>query len=235
MLENILPPRKRAKTKEEKEQRRKQRILRNRKAAYASREKKRKQMELLESYVLKLESNFLKLEKNFDMLCKQCDYSNANLRFEDLEDMQALKEAVHSNLVSANPLGENETEKLLECSTLENDKNVSSRRNSSSNNGDYQVGELLLYNEEKEIKESDEFLPDKNVAVGCLSPISMTSIPESPNALRSNSYDNDVSLASNGHDKGLNYSKNSGSVQQYDSLVRDLAAISQPKNLCSCH
>ncbi|CDR45388.1 CYFA0S18e00716g1_1 [Cyberlindnera fabianii] len=50
-----LPARKRAKTKEEKEQRRIERILRNRKAAHASREKKRKHVEFLETYVLDLE------------------------------------------------------------------------------------------------------------------------------------------------------------------------------------
>lgn len=50
-----LPPRKRAKTKEEKEQRRIERILRNRKAAHASREKKRRHVEFLESYVVDLE------------------------------------------------------------------------------------------------------------------------------------------------------------------------------------
>ncbi|QLQ79312.1 hypothetical protein HG537_0B06600 [Torulaspora globosa] len=43
-----LPPRKRAKTKEEKEQRRIERILRNRKAAHHSREKKRMHLQLLE-------------------------------------------------------------------------------------------------------------------------------------------------------------------------------------------
>lgn len=43
-----LPPRKRAKTKEEKEQRRIERILRNRKAAHHSREKKRLHLQLLE-------------------------------------------------------------------------------------------------------------------------------------------------------------------------------------------
>lgn len=51
-----LPPRKRAKTKEEKEQRRIERILRNRKAAHASREKKRRHVEFLESYVTDVES-----------------------------------------------------------------------------------------------------------------------------------------------------------------------------------
>lgn len=43
-----LPPRKRAKTKEEKEQRRIERILRNRKAAHHSREKKRLHLQVLE-------------------------------------------------------------------------------------------------------------------------------------------------------------------------------------------
>lgn len=43
-----LPPRKRAKTKEEKEQRRIERILRNRRAAHHSREKKRMHLQLLE-------------------------------------------------------------------------------------------------------------------------------------------------------------------------------------------
>lgn len=60
-----LPPRKRAKTKEEKEQRRIERILRNRKAAHASREKKRKHVEFLESYVLDLEKQ-LHLYKNLN-------------------------------------------------------------------------------------------------------------------------------------------------------------------------
>lgn len=55
-FKTCLPPRKRAKTKEEKEQRRIERILRNRKAAHASREKKRKHVEFLESYVVDLET-----------------------------------------------------------------------------------------------------------------------------------------------------------------------------------
>ncbi|ANZ73496.1 BA75_01152T0 [Komagataella pastoris] len=51
-----LPPRKRAKTEEEKEQRRVERILRNRRAAHASREKKRRHVEFLENHVVDLES-----------------------------------------------------------------------------------------------------------------------------------------------------------------------------------
>lgn len=48
-FKSILPPRKRAKTKEEKEQRRIERIMRNRKAARQSRERKRQYMESLEN------------------------------------------------------------------------------------------------------------------------------------------------------------------------------------------
>lgn len=239
MSENILPPRKRAKTKEEKEQRRRQRILRNRKAAHVSREKKRKQVELLESYVLKLETNFLKLQKNFDKLSKQCDYSKfTNLKIEELEDMQALKEAVHGNLVSMNPSNETETENSFECNTLENKTNVleeSSNRNSFSNGGDYQEEESLLTKKGDLMKKSDDYLPNKNISVECLSPISMTSIPESPMGFKSRANDNGLSLLMNCLGEGLNYSKNSGSVLQYDSLVRNLAVISQPKILCSCH
>lgn len=56
-ITTTLPPRKRAKTQEEKEQRRIERILRNRRAAHASREKKRKHVEFLECSVEKLQSN----------------------------------------------------------------------------------------------------------------------------------------------------------------------------------
>ncbi|GMM29246.1 Hir1 protein [Martiniozyma asiatica (nom. inval.)] len=59
-MEPKLPPRKRARTEEEKEQRRVERILRNRRAAHASREKKRRHVENLEQYVLELEQALLK-------------------------------------------------------------------------------------------------------------------------------------------------------------------------------
>lgn len=51
-----LPPRKRARTAEEKEQRRVERVIRNRRAAHASREKKRRHVETLEQYVKSLEA-----------------------------------------------------------------------------------------------------------------------------------------------------------------------------------
>ncbi|ODV98135.1 hypothetical protein PACTADRAFT_47947 [Pachysolen tannophilus NRRL Y-2460] len=60
-----LAPRKRAKTQEEKEQRRIERILRNRRAAHASREKKRRHVEFLENHVLELQKS-LKVFKERD-------------------------------------------------------------------------------------------------------------------------------------------------------------------------
>lgn len=65
-FKSTLPPRKRAKTEEEKEQRRVERILRNRRAAHASREKKRKHVEYLEAYVLELENKLQQVQTNFD-------------------------------------------------------------------------------------------------------------------------------------------------------------------------
>lgn len=58
-----LPPRKRAKTEDEKEQRRVERILRNRQAAHASREKKRKHVEDLERKCVTLTSENDQLQK----------------------------------------------------------------------------------------------------------------------------------------------------------------------------
>ncbi|OWB77115.1 hypothetical protein B5S32_g1275 [[Candida] boidinii] len=64
----LLPPRKRAKTAEEKEQRRVERILRNRRAAHASREKKRKHVEYLELYVNNLENGIKNYISNQEKL-----------------------------------------------------------------------------------------------------------------------------------------------------------------------
>lgn len=63
-----LPPRKRARTEAEKEQRRIERIIRNRKAAHASREKKRKHVEQLESYVKALEENLSSMYENQSLI-----------------------------------------------------------------------------------------------------------------------------------------------------------------------
>lgn len=98
-FKSTLPPRKRAKTKEEKEQRRVERILRNRRAAHASREKKRKHVEYLESYVLKLEANLEKSQGNFLRLRDLVDGSVVEkAQITDLDDLIQLKEQIHSNL-----------------------------------------------------------------------------------------------------------------------------------------
>lgn len=59
---STLPPRKRARTKEEKEQRRIERIIRNRRSAHQSREKKRLQMKFLEEKCELLERIVSKLD-----------------------------------------------------------------------------------------------------------------------------------------------------------------------------
>ncbi|EFX05160.1 bzip transcription factor [Grosmannia clavigera kw1407] len=63
-----LPPRKRAKTEDEKEQRRVERVLRNRRAAQSSRERKRLEVEALEERNKELEALLLNAQKENLML-----------------------------------------------------------------------------------------------------------------------------------------------------------------------
>ncbi|KAH8648536.1 hypothetical protein BX600DRAFT_475419 [Xylariales sp. PMI_506] len=63
-----LPPRKRAKTEDEKEQRRVERVLRNRRAAQSSRERKRQEVEALEKRNKELENLLLHQQKQNLML-----------------------------------------------------------------------------------------------------------------------------------------------------------------------
>ncbi|ODQ64593.1 hypothetical protein NADFUDRAFT_71048 [Nadsonia fulvescens var. elongata DSM 6958] len=62
-----LPPRKRAKTKDEKEQRRIERIMRNRQAAHASREKKRRHVEELEKRCIELNTKNEELQSQVQL------------------------------------------------------------------------------------------------------------------------------------------------------------------------
>ena len=62
------PPRKRAKTEDEKEQRRVERVLRNRRAAQSSRERKRQEVEALEKRNKDLEDQLLLQKKQNEML-----------------------------------------------------------------------------------------------------------------------------------------------------------------------
>lgn len=71
-----LPPRKRAKTKDEKEQRRIERIMRNRQAAHASREKKRRHVEDLETKCVVLGNENESLQSQIQAL--QSNYAHAS-------------------------------------------------------------------------------------------------------------------------------------------------------------
>lgn len=66
-----LPPRKRAKTEDEKEQRRVERVLRNRRAAQSSRERKRLEVEALEKRNQDLEEELKKARRENMMLYQQ--------------------------------------------------------------------------------------------------------------------------------------------------------------------
>ncbi|PSR94002.1 hypothetical protein BD289DRAFT_472693 [Coniella lustricola] len=66
-----LPPRKRAKTEDEKEQRRVERVLRNRRAAQSSRERKRQETEALATRNQELENALIALTQKFNALEKE--------------------------------------------------------------------------------------------------------------------------------------------------------------------
>ncbi|QSZ37063.1 hypothetical protein DSL72_009155 [Monilinia vaccinii-corymbosi] len=67
-----LPPRKRAKTEDEKEQRRVERVLRNRRAAQSSRERKRQEVEALEAEKRQIERRNNDLELQLANMATRC-------------------------------------------------------------------------------------------------------------------------------------------------------------------
>ncbi|KAK7428098.1 transcription factor that binds to CRE motif [Neonectria magnoliae] len=73
-----LPPRKRAKTEDEKEQRRVERVLRNRRAAQSSRERKRLEVEALEKRNKELESMLINAQKANLMLVEELNRFRRN-------------------------------------------------------------------------------------------------------------------------------------------------------------
>lgn len=110
---STLPPRKRAKTQEEKEQRKIERILRNRRAAHASREKKRRHVEYLEVYVVKLEENLHKIATGYQQLLEKLPTEEDQVSIEDLglENLSELKSQIHSNLNGSRRGGNNSSRK----------------------------------------------------------------------------------------------------------------------------
>lgn len=73
-----LPPRKRAKTEDEKEQRRVERVLRNRRAAQSSRERKRQEVEALEVRNKDLEARIHDIEKTNLLLVEELNKYRRN-------------------------------------------------------------------------------------------------------------------------------------------------------------
>ncbi|KAI2632908.1 hypothetical protein GGS21DRAFT_491412 [Xylaria nigripes] len=74
-----LPPRKRAKTEDEKEQRRVERVLRNRRAAQSSRERKRQEVEALEQRNAALEAALLEQQKQCMVLMEEVSQLRRNV------------------------------------------------------------------------------------------------------------------------------------------------------------
>lgn len=176
-----LPPRKRAKTDEEKEQRRVERILRNRRAAHASREKKRKHVEYLEAYVLALESNMLvlvsnilKLKDNVPQDCIPCD-------LETLEDLSDLKAKIHSNL-SCSSGNDSCNNQSMECADSCNQLTLSSL--SDETDDSHLASKLSLGSVKVKVEETEDFslsgTQQPKSYFNYLSPVSINSSPNSP-------------------------------------------------------
>ncbi|KAI6710891.1 hypothetical protein JHW43_006572 [Diplocarpon mali] len=93
-----LPPRKRAKTEDEKEQRRVERVLRNRRAAQSSRERKRQEVEALEAQKLIVE------QTNQDLLrrLQEAEAKNAVLQ-RQLEELGGGMKAFQPSSVASSP------------------------------------------------------------------------------------------------------------------------------------
>ncbi|CUM64564.1 uncharacterized protein PRCAT00002171001 [Priceomyces carsonii] len=203
-FKSTLPPRKRAKTKEEKEQRRVERILRNRRAAHASREKKRKHVEYLESYVVQLEENMKCLQQNFDAIVELVPQDKfAGMNLQKLNNLEELKEKIQVNL-SSSVAAESSDQQLSTESVTE--PPTKKRRSSSTlyDDIDFESSSQLEPKEDSEEPEdADEYQEDEttekklppikkehenellsvtsdNVFFNYLSPISMNSPVGSP-------------------------------------------------------
>ncbi|KAJ5054845.1 uncharacterized protein L3040_001107 [Drepanopeziza brunnea f. sp. 'multigermtubi'] len=93
-----LPPRKRAKTEDEKEQRRVERVLRNRRAAQSSRERKRQEVEALELQKQVVE------QTNADLLKRLQEAEARNAALErKIQQMSGNIDAFHSSSAASSP------------------------------------------------------------------------------------------------------------------------------------
>ncbi|CCH43526.1 Transcriptional activator HAC1 [Wickerhamomyces ciferrii] len=149
-----LPPRKRAKTKEEKEQRRVERILRNRKAAHASREKKRKHVEFLESYVLDLEKqlhSFKELNGHL-MECYQGGNDKVDSLVEKIQNLPDLNKKRHDHFME---IDAEDNEEISENSSKFLPKTPESFASSPKQNVDDQVPDLMSPESNSSMSESE--------------------------------------------------------------------------------
>ncbi|CAN3365344.1 transcriptional activator Hac1p [Diutina catenulata] len=161
-FKSSLPPRKRAKTEEEKEQRRVERILRNRRAAHASREKKRKHVEYLEAYVYELESKLQLAQDNLEVVMGKLSPTQV-ASLGDLADVRPnaeLKERISSNMTGT----KRETDVKSEFSPSPSETPVKKRK----------------LQEEEEEEEQDLLTVKDNTYYNYLSPVSINSPINSP-------------------------------------------------------
>ncbi|KFA71830.1 hypothetical protein S40288_07939 [Stachybotrys chartarum IBT 40288] len=130
-----LPPRKRAKTDDEKEQRRVERVLRNRRAAQSSRERKRLEVEALEKRNRDLELALQKAQETNEMLAKELSrvrggnsspldslHNNSLTLSQELFSSQDSKEQsdslIDDLLVTANPATSNTNDQTVNPASL---------------------------------------------------------------------------------------------------------------------
>jgi len=93
-----LPPRKRAKTEDEKEQRRVERVLRNRRAAQSSRERKRQEVEALEAEKRQIE------RRNQDLEMRLAEMETKNMILQrELEQITGNMTAFHQPSATSSP------------------------------------------------------------------------------------------------------------------------------------
>lgn len=137
-----LPPRKRARTDAEKEQRRIERILRNRKAAHASREKKRKHVAKLESYVKLLESNLNEIYQNQSLLFNKLSENNIKID----NNLLLIEKIQRPNDLLLSDEEQNINKDDKEEIENENENENETESNDESNNDEQKVNEPVVEN-----------------------------------------------------------------------------------------
>lgn len=151
-----LPPRKRARTEAEKEQRRVERIIRNRKAAHASREKKRKHVEHLESYVKALEENLSQMYQNQSMILDHLKSIDSSVNFDlvsIIERPDDLLSSEDENLTSDSGKQSPKKQKLSNEKYIQNDDEEQEEQEEHEEKEEQEEMKNTLINNQNIIKE----------------------------------------------------------------------------------